>query len=57
MIIRSRIVVPMVGEPIENAGIAIAGNQIVGIGRFEEVKARHGGDILDRFTHHRHNNA
>jgi aminodeoxyfutalosine deaminase len=47
MIIRSRIVVPMVGEPIENAAVAIAGNQIVGVGRFAEVKANHAGDVFD----------
>ena len=47
MIIRSRIVVPMVGEPIENGAVAIDGNQIVGVGRFEEVKASHRGDVLD----------
>src|SRR5205085_1568409 len=47
MIIRSRIVVPMVGEPIEDAAVVIAGNQIVGVGRFEEVEARYGGDVLE----------
>ena len=47
MIIRSRVVVPMVGEPIENAAVAIAGNQIAGVGRFAEVKASHGGDVFD----------
>lgn len=47
MIVRSRMVVPVVGEPIENAAVAIAGNQIVGVGRFEEVKTSHGGDVLD----------
>lgn len=47
MIVRSRVVVPMVGEPIENAAVAIAGNQIAGVGRFEEVKATHGGDVFD----------
>ena len=47
MIIRSSIVVPMVGEPIDNGAIAIAGNVIAGVGRFEEVKACHGGDVLD----------
>ncbi len=47
MIVRSRVVVPMVGEPIENAAVAIAGNQIADVGRFEEVKASHGGDVLD----------
>ena len=47
MIVRSRVVVPMGGEPIENAAVAIAGNQIAGVGRFEDVKASHGGDVLD----------
>ena len=37
----------MVGEPIDNGAIAIAGNVIAGVGRFEEVKACHGGDVLD----------
>jgi len=47
MIIRSRIVVPMVGEPINNGAIAIVGSVIAGVGRFEDVKANHGGDVLD----------
>jgi cytosine/adenosine deaminase-related metal-dependent hydrolase len=47
MIVRSRVVVPMGGEPIENAAVAIAGNQITGVGRFEDVKASRGGDVLD----------
>lgn len=47
MIIRSRLVVPMVGEPIDNGAIAIVGNVIAGAGRFEEVKACHEGDVLD----------
>jgi len=47
MIIRSRIVVPMVGEPIENGAVAIAGNQIAAVGRYEEVRTNHGGDVLD----------
>jgi cytosine/adenosine deaminase-related metal-dependent hydrolase len=47
MIIRSRIVVPMEGEPIENGAVAVQGNRIVSVGRFEEVKADHEGEILD----------
>src|SRR5205814_9937735 len=47
MIVRSRVVVPMVGEPIENGAVAITGNQIAGVGRFDEVKTSHGGDVLD----------
>jgi aminodeoxyfutalosine deaminase len=46
-IVRSRVVVPMVGEPIENGAIAILGNQITGVGQFEEVRASHGGEVLD----------
>jgi cytosine/adenosine deaminase-related metal-dependent hydrolase len=37
----------MAGEPIDNGAIAIVGNVIAGTGHFEEVKARHGGDVLD----------
>jgi cytosine/adenosine deaminase-related metal-dependent hydrolase len=47
MIVCSRLVVPMVGEPIDNGAIAIIGNEIAGVGRFDEVKAEHGGDVLD----------
>jgi aminodeoxyfutalosine deaminase len=47
MIVRARVVVPMGGEPIENAAVAIAGNQIASVGRFEDVEASHGGDVLD----------
>jgi cytosine/adenosine deaminase-related metal-dependent hydrolase len=46
-IVRSRVVVPMVGEPIENGAVAILGNQITGVGQFEEVRASHGGEVLD----------
>ena len=47
MIIRSRLVVPMVGEPIENGAVSIAGHQIADVGRFEEIRARHEGEVLD----------
>jgi cytosine/adenosine deaminase-related metal-dependent hydrolase len=46
-IVRSRVVVTMVGEPIDNGAIAIVGNEIADVGRFDEVKAGHGGDVLD----------
>jgi len=36
-----------VGEPIENAAVAISGNQIAGVGRWTEIKASHGGEIID----------
>lgn len=47
MIIRSRFVVPMMGEPIEDGAVAIERNKIVAVERFEEVKARHRGEVLD----------
>jgi cytosine/adenosine deaminase-related metal-dependent hydrolase len=43
MILRARIVVTMDGPPIENGGVAISGNQIVDVGKFPEVSARHPG--------------
>jgi aminodeoxyfutalosine deaminase len=47
MIIRSRLVVPMDGNPIENGAVAVAGDRIVSVGRFEEVKAERNGELLD----------
>lgn len=47
MIVRSRVVVPMEGDPIENGAVAMVGSKITGVGRFQEVKASHGGDVVD----------
>jgi aminodeoxyfutalosine deaminase len=47
MIIRSRLVVPMDGNPIENGAVAVAGDRIVSVGRFEDVKAERDGEVLD----------
>jgi cytosine/adenosine deaminase-related metal-dependent hydrolase len=41
MIIRARTMVTMDGPPIENGAVAISGNQIIDVGRFPEVSARH----------------
>jgi aminodeoxyfutalosine deaminase len=46
-ILRSRVVVPMAGEPIQDAAVVVTGNQIADVGRFKEVKAHHTGEILD----------
>ena len=43
MIIRARTVVTMDGPPIENGAVAISENQIVDVGTFPEVSARHRG--------------
>ena len=47
MIIRSRTVITLDGAPIENGAVAIAGNQIVDVGRSGDVRSRNTGDTLD----------
>ena len=48
MIIRARTVVTMDGPPIENGAVAISENQIIDVGNFPEVSARHSGkQIVD----------
>src|ERR1700719_1318106 len=47
MIIRARTVVPMEGEPIDDGAVAVAGNKITDVGRFDEVRQRQAGEILD----------
>lgn len=47
MIIRARMVLPIVADPIENGAVVVKGNQIVDLGRFDEIRRSHGGDELD----------
>ena len=47
MIIRARIVVTMDGAPIENGAIAVSGNRIVEVGRFDDIKTRNAGNTVD----------
>src|SRR5215467_5273802 len=47
MIIRARIVVTMDGVPIENGAVGILENRIVDVGRFDDVKTRNTGEIID----------
>jgi cytosine/adenosine deaminase-related metal-dependent hydrolase len=47
MIIRSRVVAPMAGEPIDDGAVVIEGNKIAGVGRFADVKRDYSGDVLD----------
>src|SRR6478672_954605 len=47
MIVRARIVVTMCGAPIENGAVAVSGNRIVDVGRFDDVKARNAGNTVD----------
>src|SRR5437773_10745249 len=47
MIVRARAVVTMDGPPIENGAIAISGDRIVDVGRFDEVKTRNLDTVVD----------
>ena len=47
MIVRARTVVTMDGPPIENGAVAVSGNRIVDVGRFDEVKTRNARNTLD----------
>ena len=47
MIIRARIVVTMHGAPIENGAVALSGNRIVDVGRFDDIKTRNAGNTVD----------
>jgi cytosine/adenosine deaminase-related metal-dependent hydrolase len=47
MIVRARKVVTMEGPPIENGAVAVSGNRIVDVGRFDDIKTRNAGDTLD----------
>jgi aminodeoxyfutalosine deaminase len=47
MIIRGRIVLTMDGSPIENGAVAVSGNRIVDVGRFDDIKARNTGNTVD----------
>src|SRR5262245_39723914 len=47
MIIRARAVVTMDGAPIDNGAVAVSGNRIVDVGRFDEVKTRNTGKTVD----------
>jgi cytosine/adenosine deaminase-related metal-dependent hydrolase len=47
MIIRARIVVTMGGAPIENGAVAVSGNRIVDVGRFDDIKTRNAGTTVD----------
>ena len=47
MIIRARVVVTMDGAPIENGAVAVSGNRIVDVGRFDDIKTRNAGNTVD----------
>src|SRR6266404_3937647 len=47
MIIRARTVVTMDGAPIDNGAVAVSGNKIVDVGKFDGIKTRNAGEIVD----------
>jgi cytosine/adenosine deaminase-related metal-dependent hydrolase len=47
MIVRARTMVTMDGPPIENGAVAVSGNRIVDVGRFDDIKTRNAGNTLD----------
>ena len=47
MIIRARFVVTVDRAPIENAAVAVSGNRIIDVGKIDEIKARHTGEVID----------
>ena len=47
MIVRARTVVTMDGPPIENGAVAVSGNRIVDVGRFDDIKTRNAGNAID----------
>src|SRR5215472_12746881 len=47
MIVRARTVVTMDGAPIENGAVAISGNRLVDVGKFQAIKTRNSGELVD----------
>jgi cytosine/adenosine deaminase-related metal-dependent hydrolase len=47
MIIRSRVVAPMAGEPIDDGAVVVEGNKIAGIGRLADMRRGYSGEVLD----------
>jgi len=47
MIIRARTVVTMDGPPIDNGAVAVSEKRIVDVGKFDEIKKRNAGEIVD----------
>src|ERR1043165_2821334 len=47
MIIRARVVVTMDGAPIENGAVAVSESEIADVGKFDEIRARNAGEVID----------
>ena len=47
MIVRARAIVTMDGPPIENGAVAISGDRIGDVGKFDQIKTRNSGPVVD----------
>ena len=47
MIVRARTVVTMDGPPIGNGAVAVSGDRIVDVGRFDQIEKENAGEIVD----------
>ena len=47
MIVRARAVVTTDGPPIENGAVAISGHRIADVGKFDQIKTRNSGTVVD----------
>jgi aminodeoxyfutalosine deaminase len=47
MIVRARTVVTMDGAPIENGAVVVSANRIVDVGKFDDIRTRNAGEIVD----------
>jgi cytosine/adenosine deaminase-related metal-dependent hydrolase len=47
MIVRARAVVTMDGPPVENGAVAIFGDRIIEVGKFDQIQTRNSGTVVD----------
>jgi cytosine/adenosine deaminase-related metal-dependent hydrolase len=47
MIVRARVVITMDGPPIEDGAVAVSGDRIVGVGKFNQIRNENAGEIVD----------
>ena len=47
MIVRARAIATMDGPPVENGAVAISGDRIVDVGKFDQIKTRNSGAVVD----------
>ena len=46
-ILRARIVLPVSQSPIEDGAVAVEGDSIVAVGKTEEIRKSHAGEVRD----------